>query len=189
MAMTGLAVLAPQLALYYQATGRFLVSSYGSLGFNFTCAPDRWRAVQRSEGRVLLVAAAAGCSRGTGVGPWTGANVGLEDSLFLVANTYLIASWWDWQFGGSYGHRGFVDGCRSSRSDWPRSSSGQRRRRPGGRLVTMCADCRDRAVGVQMIQYWNRVLPMSDTTWEQYRSVCSRVMRQAYVVLRRRWRS
>ncbi|HEX2454570.1 MAG TPA: hypothetical protein VHI99_12775, partial [Vicinamibacterales bacterium] len=29
--------------------------------------------------------------------------------IFLTVNTYLIASWWDWQFGGSYGHRGFVD--------------------------------------------------------------------------------
>ena len=25
-------------------------------------------------------------------------------------DTYLIASWFDWQFGGSYGHRGFTDG-------------------------------------------------------------------------------
>jgi hypothetical protein len=29
--------------------------------------------------------------------------------IFLTVNTYLIASWWDWKFGASYGHRGFVD--------------------------------------------------------------------------------
>ena len=27
----------------------------------------------------------------------------------MIADTYLIASWWDWQFGASYGHRGFID--------------------------------------------------------------------------------
>ena len=27
----------------------------------------------------------------------------------MVLDTYLIASWWDWQFGASYGHRGFID--------------------------------------------------------------------------------
>ena len=29
--------------------------------------------------------------------------------IVLTINTLLIASWFDWQFGGSYGHRGFTD--------------------------------------------------------------------------------
>jgi hypothetical protein len=28
---------------------------------------------------------------------------------------------------------------------------------------------------VQMLQYWNRVMPMSDTTWGHYRSVFLRL--------------
>ena len=28
---------------------------------------------------------------------------------FLSLNPYLVASWWDWQFGASYGHRGFTE--------------------------------------------------------------------------------
>ena len=35
MAATALVIVAPQLAIYYQATGRPLVSSYGALGFTF----------------------------------------------------------------------------------------------------------------------------------------------------------
>ena len=30
-------------------------------------------------------------------------------AALLAVHTYIIASWWDWQFGASYGHRGFVD--------------------------------------------------------------------------------
>ena len=33
----------------------------------------------------------------------------LPAAAVLAADTYVIASWWDWQFGGSYGHRGFID--------------------------------------------------------------------------------
>ena len=34
-------VLLPQLAIYYQATGRLFVSSYGDLGFHFA-SPQLW---------------------------------------------------------------------------------------------------------------------------------------------------
>ena len=30
-------------------------------------------------------------------------------AVVMAVDTYLIASWWDWQFGASYGHRGFID--------------------------------------------------------------------------------
>ena len=30
-------------------------------------------------------------------------------AVVMAVNVYIIASWWDWQFGASYGHRGFVD--------------------------------------------------------------------------------
>ena len=84
--------------------------------------------------------------------------------------TYVIASWWDWQFGGSFGHRGFIDvypifgaGAGSA------SSNGRRGGDPAGGpwhvvvAVSLCV--------VQMLQSWNGILPMSDTTWAQYRGV------------------
>jgi hypothetical protein len=29
--------------------------------------------------------------------------------LFVIINTYLLLSWWCWWFGGSYGHRAFIE--------------------------------------------------------------------------------
>jgi hypothetical protein len=163
------AVVLPQLVLYYRATGHALVSSYGSLGFNFA-SPHVFGVLFSVQKGVffwspLLLLAVAGLffTRGT-----ARAFV-LPSLLFLAVNTYLIASWWDWQFGASYGHRGFVDSL-------PMLSIG---------LASVYSRANDRAllrhvlqVGVslavalslvQMLQYWNGVLPFSDTTWDQYR--------------------
>jgi hypothetical protein len=95
--------------------------------------------------------------------------------VVLVLDTYLIASWWDWQFGGSYGHRGFVDvlplfacglaGC----FEWCAATS---RRRAVATVLTTAAVALSI---VQMLQYWNGVLPISDTTWEQYRGIFLRL--------------
>ena len=167
-------VVSPQLAIYYQATGRMFVSSYGELGFNFasprlvqvlfgvqkglffwspvlltSVAGFIWLARSQSSARAFVVPAL----------------------LFLLVDTYVVASWWDWQFGASFGHRGFVDtfpvfaigvaGCFSAvaeHSQW---------RRPVAVLVVLAI-----ALNVfQMLQYWNHVLPFSDTTWDQYRQL------------------
>jgi hypothetical protein len=93
----------------------------------------------------------------------------------FVLDTYLIASWWDWQFGGSYGHRGFVDlfpilgiGLAAF-FDW----SAQR---PVRRLVVSVVVVFVVSLSiVQMLQYWNGVLPFSDLTWDQYRSLFLRL--------------
>ena len=175
MPIVGLIVVAPQLALYYQATGRFLVSSYGSLGFNFA-APQIFGVLFSVQKGVffwspLLLAALAGLLLGAGLAR----NVRPGGLLFLVANTYLIASWWDWQFGGSYGHRGFVDSFPlfaiglAGFLRWAAASA------PRRSAVTVCVTMAVALSMVQMIQYWNRVMPMSDTTWDQYRSVFLRL--------------
>ena len=98
----------------------------------------------------------------------------LPSLLFLAANTYLVASWWDWQFGASYGHRGFVDSL-------PMFSIGlaavyARATRRFARYAAMAFACAAVALSViQMLQYWNGVLPFSDTTWQQYRGLFLRL--------------
>jgi hypothetical protein len=52
---------------------------------------------------LLLAVAGVGVAR-----DWA-AKLILPTVLVLGTDTYLIASWWDWQFGGSYGHRAFTD--------------------------------------------------------------------------------
>lgn len=168
------AVVVPQLALYYRATGRLLVSSYGSLGFDFTSPHILGVLFSVQKGLffwspILLLAVA-----GLLVARGTARAFALPSLLFLASNTYLVASWWDWQFGASYGHRGFVDSL-------PMFSIGlaavyARATSRFARYATMAFACAAIALSVlQMLQYWNGVLPFSDTTWEQYRGLFLRL--------------
>jgi hypothetical protein len=163
-------VLAPQLAIYYSATGRLFVSSYGDLWFNFA-SPHLFGvlfSVQKGLffwSPALLVALAgwrwlAGPARGF-----------LAPIVAIVPlTTYTIAAWWDWQYGGSYGHRGFTDllplfglGLAAA---FERAVS-----RRTCRLVLLVVMGLAVALSVaQMIQYWVGTLPIADLTWEQYRS-------------------
>ena len=112
IAATAALVVLPQLALYYAATGRPIVSAYGSLGFHWR-SPQLYGvllSVQKglffwSPLLVLAVAGLAMLARST----CAARALVVPAAIFLVIDTYIIASWWDWQFGGSYGHRGFVD--------------------------------------------------------------------------------
>jgi membrane-bound metal-dependent hydrolase YbcI (DUF457 family) len=91
--------------------------------------------------------------------------------VVLVVDTYIIASWWDWQFGASFGHRGFVDtlpilaigmaGCFAALTEHRRLQS----------FVAVLVVLAVALNLFQMLQYWNHVLPFSDTTWEQYRGL------------------
>ena len=109
MVVAGSMVLAPQLAIYYEATGRVFVSSYGSLSFHFM-SPQLWGVLFSVQKGLffwspLLVAAFCGFI----VGDRRKLPFLAATAVVFVIDTYLIASWWDWQFGASYGHRGFID--------------------------------------------------------------------------------
>jgi hypothetical protein len=171
IAGVALLTVAPQLAIYYQATGRLLVNSYGDLGFTFL-SPHLWGVLFSVTKGVffwspMLLAGIVGFALGR---PAT-RSFAVGATVVFVVDTYLIASWWDWQFGASYGHRGFVDMLPlfalglAAFFEW---SAEQRMRRlvVGGATAVLIA-----LSSVQMLQYWNGVLPMSDTTWDQYRAV------------------
>jgi hypothetical protein len=175
IAAVGTAVLAPQLAIYHQATGRMLVSSYGDLGFTFL-SPHVWGVLFSVRKGLffwspLLLAAVAGFA----VGDRRKVPFLAATALVLIVDTYLIASWWDWQFGASYGHRGFVDVLPllafglGAFFEWSAATSARRA------AVTVLSIA---AVGLsvfQMLQYWNGVLPMADMTWDQYRAIFLRL--------------
>ena len=169
-AVTACAVVAPQLAIYYLATGRPIVSSYGALGFDFAAPHLAGVLVSVQKGLFfwspLLILAVAGLPM------LRGRLRGFLLPAVIVAalDTWIIASWWDWQFGGSYGHRGFIDlypvlalGLASFFA-WAAGQPG--RRRAAATIVTLAVALSI----VQMLQYWNGVLPISDTTWAQYRA-------------------
>ena len=87
----------------------WLVSSYGQLGFTFA-HPHLWGVLGSvTKGAffwspLLLVAVAGFAWLPASLRRWR-----LAIAVVLAVHTYVIASWWDWQFGASYGHRGFVD--------------------------------------------------------------------------------
>ena len=164
-------VVMPQLWLYHRATGHWLISSYGSLGFTFASPHLAGVLVSPQKGLFfyapLLLAAVAGLF-------WLPPSLHhwrVPVAVLLLANTYLIASWWDWQFGGSYGHRGFVDfyplfaiGLAAA---FTRAAVVPRLRMATTVAVTLLC-----ALSVfQMLQYWHGTLPMSDVTWAQYKQL------------------
>jgi hypothetical protein len=174
LALTTLAVaafaMAPQLWLYYRATGHVLVSSYGQLGFTFA-HPHLWGVLGSvTKGAffwspLLLIAVAGFAWLPASLRRWR-----LAIAVVLAVHTYVIASWWDWQFGASYGHRGFVDVypllALGLASAFARAALVPRHRRVlAAGVVMLCA-----LSIFQMLQYWHGVMPMSDTTWPQYRA-------------------
>jgi len=175
IAIAGALVMLPQLLIYFRATGRFLVSSYGDLGFNFT-SPHLWGVLFSVQKGLffwspLLLLAVAGWIRGhKATRPFVAGAL-----VVMAIDIYLIASWWDWQFGSSYGHRGFIDTLPlfalglASLFEW----STERPRRT--LAVSIVASLAVFLSIFQMLQYWNGVLPMSDLTWDQYRSVFLRL--------------
>jgi hypothetical protein len=175
---TAAAVVLPQLVIYYAATGRPVVSSYGALGFNWS-SPQLFGVLFSVQKGLffwspLLLLAAAGLAMLARSGNAVRAFV-VPAALFLAADAYIIASWWDWQFGGSYGHRGFVDALPvfalglAAFYSWAAAAPA---RRAAAAILVLCLV----SLSVfQMLQYWNGVLPFSDLTWDQYRAIFLRV--------------
>jgi hypothetical protein len=167
-------VIAPQLLLYHQATGQLIVSSYGALGFNWTSPRIAGVLFSVQKGLffwspLLLLATAGLVILARSARP--AAAFAVPGALFLAVNTYLIASWWDWQFGGSYGHRGFVDalplfglGLAAMFERVSHSAS--------ARVTVAIAVAALVSLSIfQMLQYWHGLIPFNDTTWPQYREL------------------
>jgi hypothetical protein len=150
------------------------VSSYGDLGFNFG-SPHLmqvlfsvqkglffWCPVLLTSGAGFVWLARSNHSARAFV---------LPSLLFLLVDAYIIASWWDWQFGASFGHRGFVDTLPIFAIGMAGCFAWLTAHRHVQRLVFPLVVLAIALNLFQMLQYWNHVLPFSDTTWEQYRGV------------------
>lgn len=172
-AVVGFACLLPQALVYRSATGSWVVNSYAQLNNTFTFASPHLGAVLFSTQKGLffwspaLLLAVAGAIVATG---WARGLVAAAVAIF-GAQIYIVASWTDWQFGGSFGHRAFTDGLGlaapllASAYEWASA-------RP--RVLVPVAVFTSAAVLLsiaQMFQYWLGILPIIDTTWAQYRSL------------------
>lgn len=169
MVLAALAVVLPQLAIYYQATGRLLVSSYGTLWFNFA-DPQVYGvlfSVQKGVffwAPVLLVGVAGWWLRGPAT-PFVA-----PIAIVVPVTIYVIASWWDWQYGGSYGHRGFTDLTGLFALGIAAVFERSRSSRHWSLALRIVAVALMALSVAQMLQYWLGTLPIADLTWQQYRS-------------------
>jgi uncharacterized membrane protein YphA (DoxX/SURF4 family) len=172
IALMACLVVLPQLAIYYQATGRMVVSSYGGLGFNFA-SPNLFGVLFSVQKGVffwspVLVLACVGLLRLARSDEPARAFV-TPAAVFLTVNTYVIASWWDWQFGGSFGHRGFVDALPVFAIGIASFYTWAARSRTARTIVAAGVALATALTLLLMLQYWNGVLPYNDVTWTQYR--------------------
>ena len=156
-----------------RATNHWLVNSYAPYGLGFTfLSPHLFGALFSTQRGLffwspVLLFAVAGMFVARG---WA-RQVLVPSAIVLVLNAWLIASWSEWQYGASYGHRAFIDSLGvlalflAAFFAWTREHP---------RLLPLVAGATTLAAAlsvVQMIQYWLRVWPVRDTTWEQYRSL------------------
>jgi hypothetical protein len=165
----------PQLAFYRYATGRWIMNPYGSdfggwAGFHFA-SPKFLEVLFSTQKGLLFWSPILGLSiLGFYFVRQKVPAFYLATLVITAGQLYLVASWFEWQFGSSYGHRAFTDllpffalglaafydRIRESRLDTS---------------VTLLATFFVVLSVIQMIQYWVGILPQAHTSWEQYRSL------------------
>jgi len=92
-------------------------------------------------------------------------------AVFLLL-TWLVGSWYDWQFGGSYGHRGFTDVLPLLAL--PMAAAFDRLRQASRPIHAAGVALISAAVALssfQMVQYWNGLIPFQNTTWSDYSEI------------------
>jgi hypothetical protein len=168
MAAAAFAVAVPQMAMYYRATGRVLVSSYGAMWFHFA-DPQLYGVLFSVQKGVFFWAPLLLL----GVGGWflRGPATPFVAPIAIVVpvTVYLIASWWDWQYGGSFGHRGFTDLAGLFALGIAAVFERARRHRKAALALRAAAVVLMALSVAQMLQYWVGALPIADLTWPQYR--------------------
>lgn len=172
-AAAGMAVLAPQLALYKWITGEWIVNSYDAFGMGFRFGSPHLADVLFSTQKglffwspVLLLSVF-----GVFVASGRARALILPAAATFALQAWLIASWSQWQFGASFGHRGFTDGFALAAPFLAASFAWASRRRWAVPAFALAAAACVALSVAQMIQYWIGVLPMSDTTWAQYQEL------------------
>jgi hypothetical protein len=172
-AVAGAVCLFPQAALYRFVAGSWWVNSYAQLNNGFNFATPRIGSVLFSTEKGLLFwsPALVIAVLGALVARRWPRRVVAATALIFAVQLYIVASWSDWQLGGSFGHRAFTDGFAlvapliASAFEW---TSDKPRARAA---IAIFATTAVVLSIVQMVQYWLGILPFADTTWSQYRSL------------------
>jgi hypothetical protein len=171
--VAGAVVMAPQLALYKWAAGAWLINSYTTHGMTFAFGSPHLFAVLFSTQKglffwspVLLLSVF-----GAFVAHGQAKALVVPAIVAFALQTWLIASWPEWQFGATFGHRGYTDGFALAAPFLASTFAWATRHRVIRPLVAAGAGAAVLLSVAQMVQYWVGVLPQADTTWAQYRDL------------------
>ena len=164
------ALILPQLILYHYQTGQWVFSPYraiGSFSWGSPKLPQVLFSVQKGLffWSPLLLLSVAGIPLMRRHAP----ELFLPTMIVLPVLAYVIASWVDWQMGGSYGHRGFTDVLPVFAIALA-SLFAELRSREARNVVAVAASLCVALSIVQMFQYWNGIVPFANTTWDYYRA-------------------
>jgi hypothetical protein len=87
--------------------------------------------------------------------------------VFVALNLYVVASWRDWAYGGSFGHRAFVESTAVLAFGY--AAVLERAFALGHRRLAVIVSCAFAALSTRlMIAYWLGALPFDRTTWQQF---------------------
>lgn len=102
-------IVAIQPILWYWGTGEWLISSYGNEQFFWSDPQISKVLFSFRKGWFIYTPVLLLIIPGLLLKWRTYGGYQLPIFLFVLLNIYIISSWWCWWFGGSIGHRAFID--------------------------------------------------------------------------------
>ncbi len=172
-AAVSLLVAVPQLAIYKAVTGHWIISPYTLLPatMNFAAPEVTGVLFWLPKGLLFWSPVLWLVPVGLILAQGHAATLRWPALLIVALQTWLIGAWYDWQFGGSFGHRGFTDLLPLFAVFVAATLSRLAEARPTIRVVAAVAltglvslSC------AQMWMYWHGSLPFRDATWDLYRA-------------------
>lgn len=100
----------PQFFYWKYISGHWLIYSYNDEGFTNWASPEIYRVLfDIQSGWILFSPLVVLPIIGLFIGAWRNVYESRAVLAVLLISLYLFASWWCWWFGGSFGHRSFVE--------------------------------------------------------------------------------
>src|SRR5579864_8170866 len=169
------ACVSPQVLLYKWTTGHWIVNSYpeGSFTFGSPHVLATLFSVERGLffWSPILVFSAIGLVLARG---WARGLAAVTIAV-LAVDTYLMASWFMWNLGAGYGHRGYTDALSLFAIYLAAFFAWTAERPRLARMIGVLAVLLVALSTIQMWQYWVGIMPIEKTTWAQYRAAFLRV--------------
>ena len=167
LALPCAALVSLQLAYWKIVTGRFVVFSYQGESFHFA-HPEIFNVLfSVRKGLFFWAPLLLTLLPGLYYARKRAREYFLAMLIFLPLNLYVIASWHSWFYGGSFGHRAFIESfplfavCFCSLYEGLPAPAGKRA------LTSLTLVCVALSCWL-MFKYWTGVIPYDQTTWDYF---------------------